>query len=117
MDAIKVTQINTKGKTDLIKKVSKLNLSKKHDKLYQKILEKGLKNWSDDDIEFLRLLVDIHYFPRLNFGGICICPLEQAEEIEREAEIKRENALKRLTDEPYSLWLKNVRNYKKNQLL
>lgn len=112
MNTIKTIGNSTKEKSDIIKKVSGLNLSKKEDKLFQKILEKGTKHWSDNDMEFLLILYDIHYFPILNFGGMCIVPWEQKEEIRKETERKQENALKRLADEPYSLWLKNVRNYK-----
>jgi hypothetical protein len=107
---MKTYKSKDKDKTDLIQRVSKLSLSKKEDKLIQKILVKGLKNWNDNDIEFLTLLYDLHYYPILSIGGIDIS--NRPDEIRREAEVKRENAIKRLIEEPYSLWFKDVRNYK-----
>jgi len=109
---MKTSIITTKEKTELIKKVSRLFLSKKENNLFQKILEKGSKNWNDNDIEFLMLLYDEHYYPILSMGGMDIYPWEQTEEIKREADAKRENAFKRLSEEPYSLWFKDVRHYK-----
>ena len=60
--AMKSVGINTKEKTELIKKVSNLDtrLSNKEKKLFQKVLEKGLKNWNDHDVEFLMLLYDLN---------------------------------------------------------
>ena len=114
INAIEPVRINTKEKTELIKKVSNLDirLSKKEKKLFQKVLEKGLKNWNDFDVEFLTLLYDLHYYPTLRVFGVEIYPHEQTEQIEREIRAKQENAFKRLTEEPYSLWFKNVRHYK-----
>jgi hypothetical protein len=60
----------------------------------------------------LTLLYDLHYSPTLSIGGFDIYPWEQTEEIRRETETKNEKAIIRLTKEPYSLWLKNLRNYK-----
>ncbi len=109
-----LNEMNSKEKTELIKKVSGLSLYSKENKLFQKILEKGMKNWNDNDIEFLRLLYDIHHYPTLSAGGIDIYPWEQTEQIRRETKTRQENALKRLSEEPYSLWLKNLRNFKTN---
>jgi hypothetical protein len=103
---------NSKEKTDLIKKVSGLCLSKKENNLFQKILEKGSRNWNENDIEFLTLLYDIHYHPILSLGGMDIYPLEQTVQIKRETKVKREKAAIRLTEEPYALWFKNLRYYK-----
>jgi hypothetical protein len=104
----------TKEKTELIKKVSNLDtrLSNKEKKLFQKVLEKGTKNWSDYDIEFLILLYDEHYYPTLCAFGIDIYPYEQHEQIRRETMAKQDNARKRLVEEPFSSWFKDVRHYK-----
>lgn len=99
-------------KTDVIKNVSGLSLSKKENNLFQKILEKGLKKWNDNDVEFLTLLYDIHLHPVLHLGGMDIYPHEQEIKIKNENRIRQENAFKRLSEEPYSLWFKNARNYK-----
>ena len=105
--------INTdKEKTDLVKKVSKMCLSRKEQKLFEKVLEKGFKAWNEFDTEFLMLLYDIHYYPCLSAGGIDIIPFNQQDDIKREIEAKKGNALKRLTEDPYALWFKNARNYK-----
>jgi len=104
--------IITKEKTELIKKVSKLSLSAKENKLFQKILGKGIKKWNNKDVEFLTLLYDMHHYPVLSMGVIDIYPYEQHDQIQREAKAKRENAIKRLTEEPYSLWFKDARHYK-----
>jgi hypothetical protein len=105
---------SSKEKTDLIKKVSRLDtrLSNKEKKLFQKVLEKGLKNWTDSDIEFLTLLYDLHHYSMLHAFGVEIFPHEQTEQIEREEKLNRENARKRLAEEPYSLWFKDIRHYK-----
>lgn len=103
---------NKKDTTDLVKKVSKLCLSKKENSLFQKILEKGYRNWNEYDQEFLSLLYELHHHPVLSIGGIDIYPWEQAENIKREVESKREKAFVRLTEEPFSLWIKNLRYYK-----
>ena len=58
------------------------------------------------------LLYDIHFHPILGAFGVEIFPHEQTEQIRREAEAKRAKAVKRLNEEPYSLWFKNVRHYK-----
>ena len=58
------------------------------------------------------LLYDEHYYPILRAFGCELFPHEQTEQIEREIRAKRENAFKRLTEEPYSLWFKDVRHYK-----
>jgi hypothetical protein len=100
----------TKEKTELIKKVSRLYLTKKEDKLFQKILEKGVKNWNDNDIEFLTLLQNIHYHLPLSIGGLDIYG-DRTEQIKMDEDIKRKIALKRLTEEPFSFWLKDVRHY------
>jgi hypothetical protein len=103
---------NTKEKTDLIKKVSRLCLSKKENILFNKILEKGSRNWNDNDQEFLMLLYDLHNHPILSMCGMDIYPWEQAEQIKKEVDNKREKAAIRLTEEPYALWFKNLRYYK-----
>ena len=113
----KITVMNTnkisnKEKVELIKKVCRLMLSKKEENLFQKIQEKGFKDWNDYDIEFLNLLYDLHYHPVLSIGGISIYPYDQEVQIEKELEEKKANAIKRLDEEPYSLWFKNLRNYK-----
>ena len=113
----KITVMNTnkisnKEKVELIKKVSKLMLSKKEEKLLQKIQENGFQDWNDYDIEFLNLLYDLHYHPVLSIGGCDIYPYNQEIQIIKETEEKRTNAIKRLAEEPYSLWFKNLRNYK-----
>jgi hypothetical protein len=104
--------ISNKEKAELVKKVCRLMLSKKEERLFQKIQEKGFKNWNDDDIEFLNLLNDSHYFPILGFCGCSSYPYEQEIQIKKEFEEKRANATKRLAEKPYSLWFKNARNYK-----
>jgi hypothetical protein len=105
---------SSKEKTDLIKKVSSLDasLSNKEKNLFQKVLEKGFKNWNDCDIEFLTLLYDLHHYSMLRAFGVEICPHEQTEQIEREEKLNRDNARKRLAEEPYSLWFKDIRHYK-----
>jgi len=103
-------EMNTKEKSDLLKKVSGVLLSKKENRLFEKILEKGLKNWSATDVEFLTILYDLHHIPKLSFGGLDIS--NNAEKIRKEIEIKRESASNKLMQEPYSMWFKNVRNYK-----
>jgi hypothetical protein len=112
--AMKPVGINTKEKTELIKKVSNLDtrLSNKEKKLFQKVLEKGTKNWSDYDIEFLMLLYDEHYYPILSAFGARFYDWKQEEEIKRETKAKQDNACQRLAEEPYSLWFKDVRHYK-----
>ena len=105
-------EISNKEKTDLIKKVTRLCLSKKEERLFQKIQEMGFKDWNDYDIEFLNLLYDLHYHPVLSIGGCDIYPYNQEIQIIKETEEKRTNAIKRLAEEPYSLWFKNLRNYK-----
>ncbi len=107
----KVNNINEKA--DLIKKVSRLYLSKKEERLFQKIQEKGFKEWNDHDIEFLNSLYDLHYHPVLSIGGMDIYPYEQEIQIKKETDEKRVNANKRLAEEPFSLWFKDVRNYNK----
>lgn len=102
----------TKNKADLIKKVCCLMLSKKEEKLQCKIQEKGFKNWNDCDIEFLNLLYDLHYHTVLSIGGCDIYPYEQEMQIIKETEGKRAFAIKRLEEQPFSLWFKDVRNYK-----
>jgi hypothetical protein len=109
---MKTVELKNKDKQDLIKKVSKLYLSKKENNLFGKILVKGIKDWNDNDIEFLTSLYDLHYYPILSAGGMDIYPWAQTEEIRRETEAKKEKAIIRLTKEPYSLWFKNSRNYK-----
>ena len=114
---LKITDMNTNSisnteKADLFKKVSKLMLSKKEEKLLQKIQEKGFKDWNDYDIEFLNLMYDLHYHPVLSIGGCDIYPYNQEIQIRKETEEKKAHAIKRLDDEPYSLWFKNIRNYK-----
>jgi hypothetical protein len=104
--------ITDKEKTDLIKKLSRLCLSKKESNLFQKILEKGQRNWDKNDVEFLTLLYDIHYHPTLSIGGMDIYPWEQTVQIQRETKARREKAAERLTEEPYALWFKNLRYYK-----
>lgn len=104
--------ITNKEKRVLIKKMSGLWLSKKENNLFQKILEKGFGDWNENDVEFLTLLCDIHYNPILSFGGMDIYPWGQTVQIQRETKVKRESASKRLTEEPYALWFKNLRNYK-----
>lgn len=103
---------NKKDITDLIRKLSGLCLSKKENNLFQKILEKGSKNWNNNDQEFLMLLYDLHHHPVLSIGGLDIYPWEQTLQIQRETKVKRESASKRLTEEPYALWFKNLRYYK-----
>ena len=105
---------SSKEKTDLIKKVSRLDtrLSNKEKKLFQKVLEKGLKNWNDNDVEFLTLLYDLHNYSMLGVFSLGFFPNEQTEKIEREEKLNRENARKRLAEEPYSLWFKDIRHYK-----
>lgn len=110
---MKTKEISSKDKADLIKKVSKLMLSKKEEKLLQKIQEKGFKDWNDYDIEFLNLLYDLHYHPVLSIGGMDIYPYDQEIQIKKELEEKRVNAIKGLAEEPFSLWFKDVRNYNK----
>jgi len=107
-------EISNKEKTDLIKKVTRLCLSKKEERLFQKIQEMGFKDWNDYDIEFLNLLYDLHYHPVLSIGGIDIYPYAQELQIRKETEEKKANAIKRLAEVPYSLWFKDVRNYTKN---
>ncbi len=109
---MKTKEISSKDKSDLIKKVSKLMLSKKEEKLLQKIQEKGFKDWNDYDIEFLNLLSDLHYHPVLSIGGMDIYPYDQEIQIKKELEEKRVNAINRLAEEPFSLWFRDVRNYK-----
>lgn len=106
--------ITIKEKTELIKKISNLDirLSKKEKKLFQKVLEKGTKNWSDYDIEFLMLLYDLHHYPIFNVFPTSSDDWKQEPEIKREIREKHETAFKRLTEEPYSLWFKDVRHYK-----
>jgi len=106
-------EISNKDKADLIKKVIKLMLSKKEEKLLQKIQEKGFKLWNDHDIEFLNLIYDLHYYPILGVFGCSLYSSEQEFQIKKETEEKRENAIKRLAEEPFSLWFKDVRNYKR----
>ena len=108
---MKPTEFKKKDKLDLIKRVSDLYLTKKEENLFQKILEKGIKDWNENDIEFLMLLYDLHHIPILSVGGLDIYPYAQTEEISRESDAKREAAKIKLTDEPYSLWFKNARNY------
>lgn len=103
---------NSKIKTDLIMKLSKLCLSKKENILFHKIVEKGTKNLNDNDLEFLRLLYDLHYHPVFSAGGMDIYPWEQAELLKKEVDNKREKAAARLKEEPYSLWFKNSKHYK-----
>jgi len=107
----KVNNINEKA--DLIKKVSRLYLSKKEERLFQKIQEKGFKEWNDHDIEFLNLLYDLHHLPVLSIGGCDLYSYAQEIQIRKESEDKRANAMIRLEQEPYSLWFKDVRNYHK----
>lgn len=111
---MKTTEFSSKERADLVKKVSNLDfrLSKKEKNLFQKILEKGIKNWSENDIEFLSLLHDLHYSIPLGACGLSIYPYEQELQIEREEKEKKDFAMKRLNEEPYSLWFKNARNYK-----
>jgi hypothetical protein len=105
--------VNTdKGKMDLIKKLSRMCLSKKENRLLEKILVKGLKNWNEHDVEYLALLYDIHYCPSFSIGGLDIISYSQQDEIGREIKENKENALQRLTEEPYASWFKNARNYK-----
>jgi hypothetical protein len=106
----------TKEKTELIKKVSRLYLSKKEDKLFQKILEKGVNNWNDNDIEFLTLLQNIHYHLPLSIGGLDIYG-DRTEQIKIAEDIKRKIALHRLAEEPFSLWLKNIKKYDKQRII
>jgi hypothetical protein len=110
--AAKPDGINPKERTELIKKVSRLTLSAKEYRLFQKVLEKGFKNWNDNDIDLLRLLYDLHYYPTLCAFGVDLYPYEQTEQIRREIEEKRAIASKRLKEEPYSMWFKDARNYK-----
>lgn len=104
--------ITNEEKTELIRSVSRLCLSKKENNLFQKILEKGVRNWNDNDVEFLTLLYDLYYYPTLNAFGVEIYPHEQTVQIQRETKAKREKAAERLTEEPYALWFKNLRYYK-----
>lgn len=105
--------MSNKERADLIKKVSNLDLrlSKKEKNLFQKILEKGIKNWSESDIKFLSLLYDLHYSIPLGAFGFSIYPYEQEEQIRREEQEKKEFAMKRLNEEPYSSWFQNIRKY------
>lgn len=107
--------ISNKIKVDIIQKVSKLCLSAKESKLFSKVLEKGIKNWNDIDIEFLNLLYEKHHFPALTMACLDIYPWEQQESIKRDTLQKRENAVKRLAEEPYSSWFKDVRHYAKTK--
>ena len=111
---MKTFEISNKEKTDLIKKVTRLYLSKKEERLFQKIQEKGFKEWDDYDIEFLFLLYDLHYIPVLGVFGCDLYPYEQANQIRKELDEKRANAIKRFEEEPFSLWFKDVRNYTKS---
>lgn len=89
-----------------------IHLSSKEKRLFQKVLEKGLKNWNDTDIEFLTLLNDLHNYSMLGVFSLGIFPNEQTKQIEREEKLNRENARKRLAEEPFSLWFKDIRHYK-----
>lgn len=109
---MKTDVISNKEKADLIKKLSRLYLSKKEERLFQKIQEKGFKEWNDYDIEFLRLLYDLHYYPILTVGGCDLYPYEQEIQIKKDMEEKRANVIKRFAEVPYALWFKDVRNYK-----
>ena len=111
---MKTTELSKNEKADLVKRVSDLDywLSKKEKNLFQKILEKGIKNWSENDIEFLSLLYNLYYSIPLEACGLSIYPYEQELQIKREEKEKKEFAMNRLNEEPYSLWFKNVRNYK-----
>jgi hypothetical protein len=105
--------VNTdKEKMDLIKKLLRMYLSKKENILFEKNLGKGLKNWNENDVEYLALLYDIHYCPSFSIGGLDIIPYSQQDEIAREIKANKENALQRLTEEPYASWYKNARDYK-----
>ena len=110
---MRTKEISNKTTADLLKEVSKLMLSKKEEKLLQKIQEKGFKDWNDYDIEFLNLLYDLHYHPVLGIGGMDIYPFEQTTQMGKEFEEKRAYAIKRLAEEPFELWLKDVSNYDK----
>jgi hypothetical protein len=112
IDTLKPVAFNAKERTELIKKVTRLQLSTKENKLFQKILEKGFKNWNNSDLEFLTLLYDLHYNPTLYAFGMDIYPHEQTEKIRKETKVKQEYALQRFTEEPYASWFRNVRNYK-----
>ena len=105
---------SNKERADLIKRVSNLDFrfSKKEKNLFQKVLEKGIENWSENDIEFLSLLYNLYYSIPLEACGLSIYPYEQELQIKREEKEKKEFAMNRLNEEPYSLWFKNVRNYK-----
>jgi hypothetical protein len=111
-NGVMVFTMDSKEKAELIKNVSKLSLSGKENKLFQKVIEKGSKNWNDNDIEFLTFLYDLHYNPILSIGGVDIYPWEQTVQIQRETKARREKAAERLTEEPYALWFKNLRYYK-----
>lgn len=105
--------ITSKDKADLIKKISRLYLSKKEERLFQKIQERGFKLWNVHDMEFLNLLYDLHYHPILGVFGCSLYSSEQEFQIKKETAEKRAHAIKRLTEEPFSLWFKDVRNYHK----
>ncbi|HQF37287.1 MAG TPA: hypothetical protein PLL26_06660 [Candidatus Dojkabacteria bacterium] len=111
---MKTIELSNKERADLVKKVSSLDfqLSKKEKNLFQKILEKGIKNWSENDIEFISLLYDLHYSIPLGVCGCSIYPYEQEEQIIREEKAKKEFAVNRLNEEPYSLWFQNIRKYR-----
>ena len=108
---MKTIEFKKKDKLDLIRRVSVMNLTKKENILFQKILEKGINEWNENDIPFLMLLYDLHHIPTLSVGGLDIYPYAQTEEIRRESNAKREIAKIKLTEEPFSLWIKNARNY------
>lgn len=103
-----------KSKTDLVKKVSKIEhgLSKKENRLFKKILFKGLENWNQNDREFLELVIDLHTYTFTSIGGLDIYPAEQLDDIRKKEERNRMNAVARLKEEPFSSWIQNLRTYK-----
>jgi len=108
---MRTKEISNKNMADLLKEISKLMLFRKEETLCQKIQEKGFKGWNDYDIEFLNLLYDLHYHPVLSIGGCDLYPYAQEIQIKKEFEEKRAYAIKKLAEEPFSLWFKDVRNF------
>jgi len=103
-----------KAKTDLVKKVSKIEhrLSKKENRLFEKILFKGLENWNHNDREFLELVIDLHTYTPTSVGGMDIYPAALVDEIRKKEARNRMNVIERLKEEPYVSWIQNLRTYK-----
>ncbi len=106
--------MDKKDKVELIEKAasqaSKYN--RKEKRLYEKIIEKNIENWNENDIEFLNLLYDLHHFTPTAIGGMDIYPADQAREIQMNENQKKMKAQDRIKEEPFSLWFENLRNYK-----